>query len=131
MSIESTDIKLALFPFPSITICNQNKLSKSKFDQIMNNSRYSELVTREQMKLAMLTLLKMEEAHKQADNLSEISKIFKNNGITTKELINITMQVRTVSYENQIKYYILLNIDSCIHFSLIKRHSFFTLFILY
>lgn len=47
MRIESTDKKLSEFPFPSVTICNQNKLSKTKMNQLLNSSSKLQAVTGE------------------------------------------------------------------------------------
>ncbi len=96
MSIENTDKKLATFPFPSITICNENKISKMKFDNLMKNSRYS-VITPDQMKFVMLALLKIEETlNNRKQEIDLINDTLKNNGIYMAELVSITMQVRTL-----------------------------------
>jgi len=96
MSIENTDKKLATFPFPSVTICNKNKISKLKFDNLMKNSRYS-VITPDQMKFVMLALLKIDETlHNRKHEIDSINNTLKNNGIYMAELVSITMQVRTL-----------------------------------
>lgn len=63
----------------------------------MSETKYAELVTKDQMKLAMLSLLKVDEALDRAQELLNVSKIFESKGISTMELINITMQVQLLA----------------------------------
>lgn len=49
MSIESADEPLGNFLFPSVTICNQNKISKKKVMALMDNPRYNQAFDLNQM----------------------------------------------------------------------------------
>lgn len=95
MSIETTDKKLSEFPFPSITICNQNKLSKTKMDRLLNSSSKFELLTAEQIALLFLVVIRAEEAARHADQLNSIHDYLRDTDTTIEEVINITTQVRT------------------------------------
>lgn len=93
MSIENTGKELSTFPFPSVTICNENKISKAKFDRLMKDSRYS-VITPDQMKCVMLALMKIDEtlSHRK-EKIYSIKTILENSGIYMTELVSITMQV--------------------------------------
>ena len=97
MSIESTDKKLSKFPFPSVTICNQNKLSKAKMDQFLSNSSKFQVLTAEQRTLMFLVMVRAEEAARYADELNAIHDYLREADITINEVINITTQVFDIS----------------------------------
>ena len=93
MSIESTDKRLADFPFPSITICSQNKISKKKMSRILANPRYSQHFTKEQIMTLTLTMINALESINYADELKTISKIASASNISFKEILNVTSEV--------------------------------------
>lgn len=93
MSIESTDKKLSEFPFPSVTICNQNKLSKTKMNQLLSNSSKFQALTTEQITLMFLVMIRAEEAARHANELNVIHDYLRDADITIEEVINITTQV--------------------------------------
>jgi hypothetical protein len=98
MSIESTDKRLADFPFPSITVCSQNKISKKKMSRILANPRYSQHFTKEQMMtLAIVMINALESINYTADELKTISKIANASNISFKELLNVTSEVNHIS----------------------------------
>ena len=93
MRIESTDKKLSEFPFPSVTICNQNKLSKTKMNQLLNSSSKLQALTGEQITLLFLVMIRAEEAARHADELNAIHDYLREADISIDEVINITTQV--------------------------------------
>lgn len=92
MGIESLDGKLSDFPFPSVTVCSQNKISKRKLEQMMKNPRYKAFNAK-QLMLMMRVMIKVDAAFNRNDDLIAITHIAIKNGFTISELINMTIQV--------------------------------------
>lgn len=93
MTIESADHNLELYPFPSITICNQNKISKSKLDDLLlRNPRYGQF-TVEQITFIVSVMLQVHEARNRTSELLKASKMLVSSGITTQDIIDIIHQV--------------------------------------
>ena len=92
MSIESTDKKLSEFPFPSVTICSQNKISKAKLKQILTNPRYKQFDEKKMMTM-MRVMIKVDAAFGRDDALMEINQLLIKGGISVAEVINITIKV--------------------------------------
>lgn len=108
MSIENIGKELSTFPFPSVTICNENKISKVKFDNLMKNSRYS-VITPDQMKFVVLALMKIDEtlSHRR-EEIDSIKSILENSGIHMTELVSMTMQVSFPFKLVIVPYYIIV-----------------------
>lgn len=93
MTIESADQNIELYPFPSVTICNQNKISKSKLgDLLLRNPRYGQFSI-EQMTLIVSVMLQVNEARNRTRKLINVSKMLVNGGITTQEIMDIINKV--------------------------------------
>ena len=97
MTIDSADQNLELYPFPSVTICSQNKISKSKLEKLLHNPRYGEF-TFEQMAFIMSVMSQVHEAQNRAQDLIRINQMLDNNGIATQEIIDIINQVNNVFF---------------------------------
>lgn len=97
MSIESTDKKLADFPFPSITVCSQNKISKIKMNRIVNNPKYAQF-SENQMLVLALVMINAEESVNYADELKTINTIANSSGISFTELLKMTQQVIQIPF---------------------------------
>ena len=95
MSIVTANKRLVEYPFPSITICNQNKISKTKLLRLLNeNSRYAQLFSVHQLLLMMSVLMQLHTAnHQTQSELHEIDRIMNENGISVTEAVNMTLQV--------------------------------------
>lgn len=95
MSIVTANKRLVEYPFPSITLCNQNKISKTKLYQFLNEeSKYVRLFSIHQLLLMMSVLMQIHTAdHQTHDELKEIDRIMNENGISVTEAINMTLQV--------------------------------------
>ena len=111
MTIDSADQNLELYPFPSVTICSQNKISKSKLEKLLHNPRYGEF-TFEQMAFIMSVMSQVHEAQNRAQDLIRINQMLDNNGIATQEIIDIINQVNNVFFIS-IKYCKILSLPYC------------------
>lgn len=96
MSIVTANKRLGEYPFPSITICNQNKISKAKLSRLMDhNPRYKQLFSVRQLLLMMSVFMQMHSANHQTEReLLEIERIMNDNAISVQEAINMTLQVK-------------------------------------
>ena len=92
MTIESADHKLELYPFPSVTICSQNKISKSKLEKLLRNPKYGDF-TFEQMTFIISVMSQVYEARNRSQDIINTNKMLDNNGITTQEMTDIINQV--------------------------------------
>ena len=92
MSIESTDVPVDQFEFPSVTVCSQTRLSKSRLEQILKGPKFRTL-TYEELKMTMKIMMRPESAFNRTDKLDLIHKKLVMNGVTSEELINATLYV--------------------------------------
>jgi hypothetical protein len=92
MTIESADRNLESFPFPSITICNQNKISKSKLADLLRKPIYTKFNT-EQIKILVAVMLQVSKARNRSPEITDISQILESCQMKTNEVLDIINQV--------------------------------------
>ena len=93
MTIESADRNLEFYPFPTVTICNQNKVSRSKLSNLLlHNPRYGQF-TFEQMTFIVSVMLQVNEARNRTRELVYVSKLIASSGITLQDITDIINQV--------------------------------------
>lgn len=95
MAIETTAQRLSAYPFPSITICNQNKVSKAKLQRILRQQPKYQTFSSEQMALAMSALLLKADRDPEVTRLlNTFSTMLNQSGISLTDLLNATIEVR-------------------------------------
>ena len=97
-SLVSVDQPLKDYPFPSVTICGQNKISEEKISLLLrNNPKYNQMFSAQQVALLANQILQARAMD--GDYLMDhINNIPDTNGIAMAEVINITMKARNNLY---------------------------------
>jgi len=91
-SIESTDVPVGQFDFPSVTVCSQTRLSKLRLEQTRRDPKFQTL-TYDELQMSMKVLMEPDSAYNRTDQLNRIHKKLVANGVTLEELINATLNV--------------------------------------
>ena len=92
MNYETADAPVGDYPFTAVTICSQNKISKTKLKHVLRNARYKQ-ITEAQMVLMTGVMMHIPTARNRTIELVQIRHLLNEIGISLEELINITMQV--------------------------------------
>lgn len=92
MSIESTDVPVSQFEFPSVVVCSQTRLSKLRLEQTLTSSKFRGF-TYDELKMTMRIMMKPESAYQRSNLLNLVHKKLIDNGVTFEELINATLHV--------------------------------------
>jgi len=92
-SIESTSVPLSDFDFPSVTVCSQNRFSKSKLNRLRTENNGINQLTDDDLELVLKILIKPDSNDRHTDKLRDIRKFMDTNGITVTQLINFTREV--------------------------------------
>ena len=92
MNYETADAPVGDYPFPTVTICSQNKISKTKLKHVLRNARYKQ-ITEAQMVLMTGVMMHIPTTRNRTIELVQIRHLLNEIGISLEELINITMQV--------------------------------------
>ena len=97
-SIESTHEPLNRFEFPSVTVCSQNRFSKSKLQRIRSQNTQLRALTEDDLLLAIKVMI-TPGSNRDSDGkrkLKAVHDALTANGVTSEQLINITRQVGVI-----------------------------------
>ena len=92
MNYETTDQHVGEYPFPTVTICSQNKISKTKLNNLLPNYSF---LSDQQMILITSVMMHIPTVRNRSQELLELHQLLIDNGIVVGQLINITMKVRS------------------------------------
>ena len=92
--MENTYEPLKTFEFPAVTVCSQNRFSKSKVDRLRAENPELQALPEKELLLAMKVLINPDSAFNRSDELNSIQETLEANGVTADHLINFTGQVR-------------------------------------
>ena len=93
-SIKSTNEPLNSFSFPSVTVCSQNRFSKTKLSRLRTQYTQLHQLTDYEIELILRIVIKPDSSSYYIDELKAIQKILDVNGVTIAQLINFTEQVQ-------------------------------------
>ena len=97
-TIESTHEPLSHFEFPSVTVCSQNRFSKSKLKRIREENWQLQALTEDDLIFAMKIMIKPDSDLDRKSEVKAIHDTLDANGVKIEQLINIS---RHVSFNNE------------------------------
>ena len=95
MSLDTNNYQLSNVPFPAVTICNVNKVSKSHLLRILSEekefSKFSNMSYDTSVEI-LRYLTKLDRAILKGDDLKRLDAFLRSQNISTTELVNILQQ---------------------------------------
>ncbi|KAI9565143.1 putative amiloride-sensitive sodium channel [Daphnia sinensis] len=88
MSLDSNRYPLKNIPFPAVTICNVNKVSKTKLLRVMEDPRYKN-ITYEKMQKTLRYMTKLDRAIQNEKELDNLSGYYKSLNISSTDLFDV------------------------------------------
>ena len=95
-TIESTHEPLSHFEFPSVTVCSQNRFSKSKLKRIREENWQLQALTEDDLIFIMKIMIKPDSGYKRTKRLRLIQNILETNNVSLNELIHFNHQVGSI-----------------------------------
>jgi acid-sensing ion channel, other len=90
MSLDTNNYQLSNVPFPAVTICNVNKVSKSRLLSILSEERAKFGNMSYDTSVEILRYLtKLDRAILKGDDLKRLDAFLRSQSISTEELVNI------------------------------------------
>ena len=111
-SIESTHEPLSRFEFPSVTVCGQNRFSKSKLKRIHRENQQLQSLTENDLILIFKILIKPDSGHNRTKQLRLIQHVLDANRVTIDQLVDFNRQVSmiTIITEHNVKLLTLIQV---------------------
>ncbi|XP_046649315.1 pickpocket protein 28-like isoform X2 [Daphnia pulicaria] len=88
MSLDSNRYPLKNIPFPAVTICNVNKVSKTKLLRVMEDPRYKN-ITYDKMQQTLRYMTKLDRAIKNEKELENLSEFYRTQNISSADLFDV------------------------------------------
>ena len=96
-SIESTHEPLNRFEFPAVTVCSQNRFSKSKLKWIHRENPRLQVLTENELLLVMKVMVKPDTGFNRTNQMGRIQQLLDSNGVTIDQMIKFNRQVSSIN----------------------------------
>jgi len=96
-SIESTHEPLNRFEFPAVTVCSQNRFSKSKLKRIHAENPQLQVLTENELLLIMKVMVKPDTGFNRTNQMGRIQQLLDSNGVTIDQMIKFNRQVSSIN----------------------------------